>query len=486
MTIQSDLLPSTAAYIDGQWRNAASGQTVEVSNPADGSILAKVPQLSKGEVVEAIEAAQSSLATSSTISERKNWLRQLAESLIANRRELGRIITLEHGKPWKEAIGEVEYAASFFRHYSETIEQIKPTMISGRPRDHRWTVHYRPAGVVGLITPWNFPIAMIAKKFSAALAAGCASVIKPSAKTPLTMIALFGLIDQIGLPAGRANLVHGPADEIGRVLCTHPSVRVISFTGSTRVGRKLMEMAAPQLKRLSLELGGNAPFIVFDDANLDQALDAFMQNKFRGAGQTCVCANRLFVHRDIANRFTDRLVARVDAMKVGDGMEPETDIGPLIDNAAVANVQDFVQDAIDNGALCRTGGIAGKAETGPAGGAFFPPTVLEGVTGDMRCAKEEIFGPVAAVIQFDDEEEVVRRANETEHGLAAYVFTSDNERAQRVISQLAFGHVGHNTGTGPTAEAPFGGMKQSGFGREGGIEGLHEYVEPQTVPTPAT
>ena len=482
--IQSPLLEPIAAYVHGQWIQAASKATFDVSNPADNSLLCSVPRLSGQEAVRAIESATRAQESSTSIEQRSKWLGRLAELILENKRELGRIITLEHGKPWPEAIGEAEYAASFFRYYAEAVQHLEPKAVPGRPRNHSWTVYYRPAGVVALITPWNFPLAMLAKKFSAALPADCASVVKPSSKTPLSMIALFSLIHQLDLPTGKASLVLGSAGEIGDVLCTHPAVRVISFTGSTDVGKKLMAMSAPHLKRLSLELGGNAPFIVFDDADLDHAVDAFVMNKFRGAGQTCVCANRLYVHKDIAGEFASRLAKRVRRMKIGNGIEEGTDIGPLIDSEAREKVQRHFDDAIAHGATCLAGGTDILSAEQESIGSYFPPTVLGGVTAAMACVNEETFGPLAPMIKFSDEAEVVREANRTEYGLAAYLFTANEARAERIIAKLAFGHVGHNTGTGPTAEAPFGGMKQSGFGREGGLEGLHDFTEPQSVPRP--
>ena len=376
--ISSKLLDPLAAYVDGKWKQSPSNATFDVTNPANGELLCRVPKLSGAETATAIEAAEQSLSVSSTIQQRSKWLLQLSDLILENKQELGRIITLEHGKPWPEAIGEAEYAASFFRYYSEAVQHLAPKELPGRPRNHQWTVHYRPAGVVALITPWNFPLAMLAKKFSAALAADCASVVKPSSKTPLSMIALFSLIEQLGLPPGKANLVLGSAGEIGDVLCTHPAVRVVSFTGSTDVGKKLMAMAAPHLKRLSLELGGNAPFIVFEDADLDRAVDAFVINKFRGAGQTCVCANRLYVHQKIASDFATRLAERVRKMVVGDGIQEGTDIGPLIDSHAREKVQRHFDDAIAYGAKCLTGGPTDLSVEQIKIGTFFPPAVQIG------------------------------------------------------------------------------------------------------------
>lgn len=481
------LLTNVNGYIDGQWVGADSGDTTPVVNPATGETLALVPKMGGIETSRAIEAAERTLAQPTTIDQRRGWLNQLADLIVQHRQELGRIVTHEHGKPWAEAMGEADYAASFFRFYAGCIDHLIPRELPDRPRGHRWTVHSRPAGVAALVTPWNFPLAMLAKKFSAALAADCGCIIKPSSKTPLSMVALFSLMQSLNLPAGKANLLLGPPGPISDVLCQHPAVRVISFTGSTSVGKKLMTACAPHLKRLALELGGNAPFIVFANADVDKAIDHLMANKFRGSGQTCVCANRIYVQREIAEAFADKLATHAAALRVGNGMEDGVDMGPLIDQAAVAKVQDHVDDAIAKGATRIFGDpFAGDPSTMPTQrtSRFFPPTILRGVTSAMRCVTDETFGPLVPIIEFDNEDEVIQAANATEYGLAAYVFTSDDALAQRVIGRLSFGHVGYNTGSGPTAEAPFGGMKQSGFGREGGIEGLHDFIEPQSVPSP--
>ncbi len=478
--LQSPLLKLTDGYINGHWCAADSASTMPVINPATGETIAMVPVMGRSETTRAVEAAVRALTTPTAIELRSRWLRDLADLITQHRAELGRIITHEHGKPLAEAQGEADYAASFFRYYSGCVDHLQPKQLPERPRDHVWTVYYRPAGVAALITPWNFPLAMLAKKFSAALAADCCCVIKPSSKTPLSMVALFSLIEQIGLPAGKANLVLGPAGEISDVLCEHPAVRVISFTGSTAVGKKLIADTAPHVKRLALELGGNAPFIVFGDADVDRAVDQLMANKFRGAGQTCVCANRVYVQKSIADLFSAKLAARVSALKVGNGMEDGITMGPLIDRKAYDKVKRHVDDAIARGAR-RLAGVA-PIEPKSNEGNFFPPTVLRGVTAEMECVNDETFGPGAAIIEFDSEEEVIDAANRTEYGLAAYIFTGDENCAARVIPRLNFGHVGHNTGSGPTAEAPFGGMKHSGFGREGGLEGLNDFIETQTVP----
>ncbi len=348
--IESPLLRTLGGYINGTWHGADSPSRTNVINPATGETIATVPRMGAAETHQAIDAASRALAHPSSMQQRQKWLGQLAELVSEQRTELGRIITHEHGKPWNEAQGEAEYAASFFRYYARCVDHLQPKQLSERPRDHSWTVHYRPAGVAALVTPWNFPLAMLAKKFSAMLAADCTCVVKPSSKTPLSVIALFSLLEQLELPPGKANLVLGPAGEISDVLCQHPAVRVISFTGSTEVGKKLLAATAPHIKRLALELGGNAPFIVFDDADLDRAVEQFVGNKFRGAGQTCVCANRVYVQRGVADTFAEKLAARVQQMKVGNGMEDGVDVGPLIDQNAYDKVQRHVDDALQHGA----------------------------------------------------------------------------------------------------------------------------------------
>ncbi|MDN5849731.1 MAG: NAD-dependent succinate-semialdehyde dehydrogenase [Nitrococcus sp.] len=478
--IESPLLTHLKGYIGGQWLGADSAETLAVSNPADGAHLADVPKMGRVETLRAIDAAAAALDQRASLEQRARWLQQIAKALRAQREEMGRILTMEHGKPLKEAQSEVDYAAGFFRFCAEHVDRLGPRTLEERPRNCSWDIHYRPAGVVGLITPWNFPIGMIAKKLSAALAADCACLIKPSAKTPLTMIALFSLLErELDLPAGKVNLVTGSAAPITDALFEHPAVRLISFTGSTEIGRELIRKSAEGIKRLTLELGGNAPYIVFDDANLEQAADNLIANKFRGGGQTCVCANRILVQGEVAESFAEQVAQRVRRMRVGNGLEEGTDLGPLIDDNAVAKVRRHVEDALSKGARRLAGGNAGAAS-----GNYYPPTVLIDVPKDALCNREETFGPLVPIATFQDEAEAVRIANDTEYGLAAYVFSGDLERARRVAEQLHFGHVGLNTGTGPTPEAPFGGMKQSGYGREGGYEGLYEFTEAQTLPHP--
>lgn len=479
--IESPLLKNLCGYIDGKWVAADSGDTLAVVNPANGKELAQVPAMAEAETERAVAAGLAALARAPDLDERREWLTDIHAALIDEQEEIGRILCLEHGKPWKEAQGEVAYAAGFFKYCADHIELLEPRRLKERPKDCDWTVHFRPIGVVGLITPWNFPIGMIAKKLSASLAAGCPSVIKPASKTPLTMIALFTLLhERVDLPAGMSNLVMGSASKIGDCLCKHPDVPMLSFTGSTEVGQHLIKSTVDQVKKLGLELGGNAPFIVFEDADLDWAADQFIANKFRANGQTCVCANRVFVQRRVMDDFAEKVAERVRKLKVGDGMDDDVDLGPLIDKNGFEKVRRHLADALERGAEL----VAGKHpdELDPERGLFFPPTVVRGVTLDMACCQEETFGPLVPLAAFSDDDEAIAMANDTDFGLASYVFTKDEARAQRVIAALHFGHAGHNTGTGPTPEAPFGGMRLSGIGREGGEEGLFEYVEAQTVP----
>ena len=480
--IESPLLPKLTGYIGGRWSDVTADSTFDVYNPATSEVVAKVASMSESEVKDAVAAGKSALRLTQpyTLETRRKWLEDIRDALKDNKEEMGRILCIEHGKPLKEAQGEVDYAAGFFDYCSKHIQALDAHTIAEKPKDCTWTVHYRPVGVVGLITPWNFPIGMIAKKLSAALAAGCPSVIKPASETPLTMIALFALMDKYtDMPDGMVNLVVGKASVIGKVLCESPDVPMLSFTGSTEVGRKLLVDTSEQVKKLALELGGNAPFIVFDDADLDAAADNLIANKFRGGGQTCVCANRIFVHEKVVDAFGAKLAERVNSMTVGNGLTEDVNLGPLINKAGFDKVKRHVEDALQKGGEL----VAGKhpSELGE-GHLFFPPTVISGVTSDMACYREETFGPLVPMATFRGEEEVIDAGNDTEFGLASYVFTADAERAQRVAAGLRFGHVGWNTGTGPTPEAPFGGMKASGIGREGGLEGLFEFVEAQTVP----
>jgi succinate-semialdehyde dehydrogenase/glutarate-semialdehyde dehydrogenase len=477
--LNSSLLNQCGGYINGRWMAATSGLTLAVHNPATGDHLADVPNMSEPETQLAVVSASAAMSHVADLEERRCWLNSIAEAILGNKEELGRIITLEQGKPLPEAIGEAAYAADFYRHSAQQIDELATKTLPEPIRDSQWSIAHRPAGVAGLITPWNFPLAMLAKKLSSALAAGCASVTKPAPQTPLSAIAFWSLLDTIGMPVGMANLVIGQAEPIGQVLCTDPAVRVISFTGSTAIGKLLIAQTAGHIKRLSLELGGNAPFIVFDDADVAVATDHLLANKFRASGQTCVCTNRVYAHRAIADDFVKKIARKVSLLKVGDGMDGQTDIGPLINRAGFDKVAQHVKNAMDSGAHRLVGHDPPRPEHDWA--AFYPPTLLVNVTPQMLLSQEETFGPVIAVSTFEDEEVAVEQANSTPYGLAAYLFTADRARAQRIISQLRFGHVGLNTGMGPAAQAPFGGMKQSGIGREGGVEGLYEFCETQVV-----
>jgi succinate-semialdehyde dehydrogenase/glutarate-semialdehyde dehydrogenase len=475
----SPLLTNSLGYFEGRWQGARAGPTLVVQNPATGEPLASLPDAGEGEARRAVEIAAGALDAEVPLETRRGWLTAIDEALREHKEELARIITSENGKPRAEAAVEVEYAAGFFRFFAGVLDHLEPHRLPEPIRDLPWTVHYRPAGVAALITPWNFPLAMLAKKLAPALGAGCGVVMKPAEETPLTALALATILERVHVPGDRWQLVMGRPEPIGRVLCTDPRVRIISFTGSTEVGRKLMAASAPHVKRLAMELGGNAPFIVFEDVPPAAAADALMPNKFRAGGQTCVCTNRVYVHRGVAEPFTRAVADRVRRLRVGDGMDPETDIGPLINRDGFDKVAAHVADALARGATRVVGYDPPRPEH--AWGAFYPPTVLAGITADMLVCREETFGPVVAIATFETEGEVIDAANATPYGLAAYLFTEDSGRAQRVIRELRFGHVGLNTGMGPAPEAPFGGMKQSGFGREGGIEGLMEFVEPQVV-----
>ncbi|MEO6436039.1 MAG: NAD-dependent succinate-semialdehyde dehydrogenase [Tepidisphaeraceae bacterium] len=477
--IRSPLLTNVAGFIAGRWADARSGKTLRVTNPTTGEVLANVPDMAHAEAAAAVEAAAETLRAPIAAEKRRHWLAETARLLLENQQELARIITLEQGKPLKESVVEVEYSAGFFSFFAAQLPHVAPEPLPNRIRQMQWTVHRRPAGVVALITPWNFPLAMLAKKLAPAMASGCAVVTKPADLTPLTAIALWNLLEQLDVPTGWLNLVIGRPAPIGEVFCSHPAVRLISFTGSTAVGKHLIQATAPHVKRLSLELGGNAPYIVMNDADVNAAANALMANKFRCAGQTCVCANRIYVQRGVEQWFIEAISERVRRLNVGNGMEPHVDIGPLINRAAFEKVERHVKDALEHGARRAVGGASSTPKED--WGAFYSPTVLAGAHAEMLLSREETFGPVIAIETFDTEDEAVAKANGTPFGLAAYVFMRDVERAERLIQQLQFGHVGLNTGTGPAPEAPFGGMKQSGFGREGGVEGLLEFCETQTV-----
>lgn len=477
--IDSPLIRNPAGFIAGRWTGALAGATLRVADRATGEPLADVPDMAGAETTAAVEAAARALDSPPSMDDRRRWLREIARLLVENKDDLARIITREQGKPLKESAVEVEYSAGFFNFFAGQLHHLESQSLPEPIRGLRWTIHRRPAGVVALITPWNFPLAMLAKKLAPAIATGCGVVVKPADLTPLASIALWRLIERLDVPAGMLNLVIGRPGPIGEVLCSHPAVRLISFTGSTAVGKLLIQQTAPHVKRLALELGGNAPYIVMDDADPVAAADALMPNKFRCGGQTCVCANRIYVHRDIERAFVEAISQRVASLRVGNGLDPQTDIGPLINRAAFEKVARHVGDALERGAVRQVGDD--RPPPTADHGAFYSPTVLTNANSQMMLSREETFGPVVAIETFDTEEQAIALANGTPYGLAAYLFTRDTARADRMIRRLSFGHVGLNTGTGPTPEAPFGGMKQSGFGREGGVEGLLEFTELQTV-----
>jgi succinate-semialdehyde dehydrogenase / glutarate-semialdehyde dehydrogenase len=477
--IRSPLLRLALGRIGGVWTAADHGGELPVINPATGEVLAQVPAMGKAETARAIDAAQHCLAEPASLTQRRKWLRDIAAHLLDEREELGRIVTLEQGKPLTEAMAEIDQAAGFFSYYANHLDQINPRELPERARRCEWSVHARPVGVVGLITPWTCPVALLARKLAPAIAAGCPVVARPSSRTPLSAIALLHLLDErLDLPAGSLNLVTGVAEPIVDTLCAHPAVRAISFTGSTQVGRTLIVKCAPGFKRLSLALSGNTPFIVCEDADLELAADQLMRNKFKASGQDCTCANRVLVHQRVIDAFTDLVVARVGALRMGNGLAAETTIGPLIDQRAHDRLSRQLTDALDRGARLLAGGLP---STQPADSHYFPPTVLREASPDMACWREESLGPLLPITGFSDSDQALALANDTEHGLAAYLFTADGDRAERMLRGLAFGHVGHNAAIGSTPEAPFGGIGHAGLGREGGPEGLLEFVEQQTV-----
>lgn len=445
-----------------------------VTNPATGETLARVPDVGAQGARDAVEAAKAAFPgwSGRTAKERSVILRRWFDLILQNKEDLAVLMTSEQGKPLAESRGEIEYAAGFIEFYAEEAKRLYGEVIPSPWPGSQLIVLRQAAGVVAAITPWNFPAAMITRKVGPALAAGCTAVVKPAGATPLTALALAVLGEEAGLPPGVLNVVTGRSGPIGEVLTTHDAVQVVTFTGSTEIGRTLMAQAASSIKKVGLELGGNAPFIVFDDADIDAAVQGAIQSKFRNMGQTCVCANRLYVQAAVHDRFVEKLVLAVSKLKVGNGLEDGVTQGPLVTSSAVEKVQEHIADATDKGAAIRLGGGVHAL-----GGTFFEPTVLTGVTQDMKIAREETFGPVAAVFSFDTEEEVVDYANDTEFGLAAYFYARDVGRIFRVAQGLDYGIVGVNAGVISTEIAPFGGVKQSGIGREGSRHGIEEYTE---------
>jgi succinate-semialdehyde dehydrogenase/glutarate-semialdehyde dehydrogenase len=462
-------------YINGAWLDAAGHGTVAVTNPATGEPLGSVPNMGARDTRQAIEAAQSALPAwrALTGKERAAVLREWFELMLVHQQDLAVLMTLEQGKPLAESRGEIAYAASFIEWFAEEAKRVYGDTIPAPQTDRRIVVVKEPIGVCAAITPWNFPAAMMTRKAAAALAAGCTMVVKPASLTPFSALALGELAGRAGIPAGVINVVTGSAREIGGELTANPIVRKLSFTGSTEIGKHLMVQCAETLKKLSLELGGNAPFIVFDDADLDAAVEGAIASKYRNTGQTCVCANRLLVQDGVYDAFAEKLAGAVAAnLKVGNGMEPGVGQGPLIDEAALEKVETHIADATSKGARILLGGARHEL-----GGTFFQPTILTEVTVDMAVAREETFGPVAPLFRFGTEREAIDMANDTEFGLASYFFSRDIGRVWRVAEALEYGMVGINTGLISTEVAPFGGVKESGFGREGSKYGIDEYLE---------
>ncbi|OHC47676.1 MAG: succinate-semialdehyde dehydrogenase I [Pseudomonadales bacterium RIFCSPLOWO2_02_FULL_63_210] len=462
------------AYIDGVWLDADSGQTIAVNNPASGEIIGSVPKMGRAETRRAIEAAERALPAWSalTAKERASKLRRWFELMMENQDDLGRLMTIEQGKPLSEAKGEIAYAASFLEWFAEEAKRIYGDTIPGHQPDKRIIVLKQPIGVTAAITPWNFPSAMITRKAGPALAAGCTMVLKPASQTPYSALALAALAEKAGIPPGVFSVVTGSAGEVGSELTGNPIVRKLTFTGSTEIGRQLMAECAQDIKKVSLELGGNAPFIVFDDADLDAAVEGALISKYRNNGQTCVCANRLYIQDGVYDAFVDKLIAAVAKLKIGNGLEDGTTTGPLIDAKAVAKVQEHIADALGKGAKLVAGG-----KPHSLGGSFFEPTILVDVPNHAAVAKEETFGPLAPLFRFQDEAEVIAMANDTEFGLASYFYARDLGRVFRVAEALEYGMVGINTGVISTEVAPFGGVKASGLGREGSKYGIEDYLE---------
>jgi len=460
-------------YIDGKWADADSGKTLPVNNPATGEILGTVPNMGAAETRRAIEAANAALPAwrAKTAKERANILRKWFDLMMANQEDLAKILTAEQGKPLPEARTEIAYGASFIEWFAEEAKRIYGDTIPGHQADKRIVVLKEPIGVCAAITPWNFPNAMITRKSGPALAAGCTMVLKPASATPYSAIAMAELGERAGIPKGVFSVLTGSSAAVGGEMTSNPIVRKVTFTGSTAVGKILLEQCSKTVKKASMELGGNAPFIVFDDADLDAAVEGALASKYRNAGQTCVCANRLLVQDKVYDAFAAKLAEKVKAMKVGNGMEPGVVQGPLIDKAAVEKVEEHISDALAKGAKVVVGG-----KRHALGGTFFEPTVLTGVNTTMKVTKEETFGPVAPLFRFKDEKEAIRLANDTEFGLASYFYGRDIGRIWRVAEALEYGIVGINTGLISNEVAPFGGVKESGIGREGSKYGIEDYL----------
>jgi succinate-semialdehyde dehydrogenase / glutarate-semialdehyde dehydrogenase len=478
------MLTKTSAYlkeanlIDGKWINADNGATLSVLNPATGAVLGTVPKSGKAETTRAIDAAAEAFKSFSrtTAAERAKILRRMHDVMLDNADALAELLTLEQGKSLAEAKGEITIGANYILWFAEEGRRIYGDLVPSPWADRRIMVRKEPVGVVGAITPWNFPSSMLARKIGPAIAAGCTCVIKPASQTPYSGLAWGVIAEEAGLPAGVMNIVTGSASEIGAELTTNPEVKKITFTGSTEVGKILLKQCADTVKKVSMELGGNAPFLVFDSADVDRAVEGAVAAKYRNSGQTCVCTNRFYVQSGVYDEFAEKLAKAAANLKVGPGTEDGVQQGPLIDMAAVEKVEELIADAVAKGGKVETGGKRHEL-----GQSFFQPTVISGATSDMRFSREEIFGPVSPIFKFTDEEEAIGLANDTEYGLACYFYTQDLGQSFRVMEGLKYGLVGVNEGVITTPEAPFGGMKESGLGSEGGREGILEYLDTKYI-----
>ena len=474
MKLSDSKLFRQQCYVNGQWADADSGETIEVTNPVDNSVIGTVPRMGAAETRRAIEAAEVAQKEwrKLTGKERATILRKWFNLMMENQEDLAILMTTEQGKPLSESRGEIAYAAAFIEWFAEEGKRIYGDTIPGHTRDTRIIVMKEPIGVTAAITPWNFPAAMITRKAGPALAAGCSMVIKPATSTPYSALAMAELAARAGVPAGVLSVVTGASSAIGAEITSNPIVRKLTFTGSTEVGRQLMAESAQNIKKVSMELGGNAPFMVFDDADLDAAVEGAMASKYRNTGQTCVCANRILVQDGVYDAFTEKLATAVRKLKVSDGMEDGAQQGPLIDMSAVEKIEEHIADAVSKGAKIIVGGKRHEL-----GGTFFQPTVLTNVTPDMKVTHEETFGPLAPIFRFGSDDEGIAMANDTEFGLAAYFYASDLRRVWKVSEGLESGIVGVNTGLISTEVAPFGGVKESGVGREGSKYGIEDYIE---------
>ena len=474
INIKNKALLKDQCYINGEWMGANDGSSSEVTNPANSERLGSLPNCGADETILAITAANEAqkIWAKTDAKERSSVLKNLHHLMLENQMDLATIITLEGGKPISESLGEIAYAASFFEWFSEEAKRVYGDLIPGHQYDRRTLVIKQPIGVVGCITPWNFPSAMLARKIAPAIAVGCSVVAKPAPETPFSATAMAYLSELAGVPKGIFNVVTGDAEKIGSAMTSHKDVKKITFTGSTAVGKHLLKASADSVKKVSLELGGHAPFIVFGDANLEAAVEGAVVAKYRNSGQTCVCANRIYVQSSIYDDFSQRFTEKASELVVGNGLDESTQQGPLISENAIEKVSNHIEDAKNSGAIITTGGNPHSL-----GGLFFEPTVLTGVSDEMLISKEETFGPVAPIFSFETEQEVIERANNTPYGLAAYFYTTDLAKSWRVSEQLDYGMVGLNTGIISTEMAPFGGVKESGIGREGSKYGVDDYLE---------